>query len=861
MDKYRYKVLLIDDDEDDYMLVREMLSEIRPTSFDLEWVATYEDGLAALDRCIHDAFLLDYRLGERDGVELIREATSKGSDATIIMLTGQGDHEVDVEAMRAGAADYLVKDSLNKELLERSIRYAIERKGTERDLRKARDELEIRVLERTADLAAATQALSESEERNRMLVESALDIIYSISANGTMLGVNPAFETITGWSAKEWIGKDVRPLIHPEDFAALRRKYGELVATDPLPPVEIRILSHSGEYRMIECRSVTRMEDGEIAVLIGTARDVTERNRMEEALRKAHDELEIRVVERTAELAHANEALKAEIDERKRVEEALRLDEMRLEALWELSRMSGGSDEQIARFVLEQQLRITGSTLGSIGLVKEDGTVFRIHDEEHEGHFSPIQQFWADVKPGTRADLEKKQKPLVINDVPGSGILRQSTPKPEAIKSIMSIPVIDDDQVSAVVTLANKDTDYDDSDVRQVTLLMDGMWQLIQRQRAEKALRDAENLMRIMADSLPALISFIDTNQRYRFVNREYEHQYGIPADRILGCRIEEIVNPHYYEMARPHVEEVLQGRQVQFEAEINTEDGKRFLSVWYIPSLDDMDRVNGFFALVQDLTERKQNEMEAQQRRDELAHVARVATMGELSSSLAHELGQPLTGILSNAQAALRFLQWGEPDIDEIKTALEDIVEDSMRAGSVIRKLRSMLKKKDFEKTSININALVRETLRLVASDALKKRISIEADLAPDLPNSMGDWTQLQQVLLNLILNGFDAMVRVEGGPRRLTVQTKLDDANTVTVAVIDTGPGVDREHMKRVFDPFYTTKTEGLGMGLPISRYILETHKGLLWAERNLDCGMTFSFSLPAGVDEELKREVSGS
>ena len=147
--------------------------------------------------------------------------------------------------------------------------------------------------------------------------------------------------------------------------------------------------------------------------------------------------------------------------------------------------------------------------------------------------------------------------------------------------------------------------------------------------------------------------------------------QYGIPADRILGCRIEDIVDPDYYDEARPHVEQVLQGRQVQFEMELNSDDGKRFLSVWYIPSLDDTGRVEGFFALIQDLTERKQTEMEAQQRRDELAHVARVATMGELSSSLAHELGQPLTGILSNAQAARRFLEWENPDLEEVRTAL----------------------------------------------------------------------------------------------------------------------------------------------------------------------------------------------
>jgi PAS domain S-box-containing protein len=858
MEKNHFTVLLIDDDEDDYLLVKEMLSDVRSATFNLEWTATYQDGLAALHRCAHHAYLLDYRLGEHDGVELIREAVAMGCDATIIMLTGQGDHEVDVDAMRAGAADYLVKSTLNKDLLERSIRYSIERKCTERDLRRARDELEVRVRERTADLESATQALSESEERNRMLVESALDIIYSLSPGGRILGVNPAFETITGWSVKDWIGKDVRPLIHPGDLRDLLYSYDKLAGVGPLPHAEIRILSQSGEYRIIECKSVPRVENGKVTTIMGTARDVTERKQMEEALRKAHDELEVRVQERTTELAHANEALKAEIDERKKVEEALRLDEMRLETLWELSQMSGGSDEQIAHFVLDQQLRITGSTFGSLGIMREDGTVLSIQSsqgEPIEERAIPIQQIWTKVTDTIRVDLEKEQKPQIINEVRSHGSLRGILSDTTPIERITVVPVIDDEKVAAVVNLANKKTDYDESDVRQVTLLMEGMWQLTQRQRAEKALREAENSLRIMADSLPALISIIDINQRYRFVNRAYEHRYGIPADQILGCRIDEILSPHHYELSRPHVEQVLQGRQAQFEMEVNSDEGKRFLSVWYIPSSDDTGEIDGFFALTQDLTERKQNEMEAQRRRDELAHVARVATMGELSSSLAHELGQPLTGILSNAQAARRFLEWEVPDIEEVKTALDDIVEDSLRAGGVIKKLRSMLKKKDFEKSSIDINALVQETLKLVASDALKKRITVVADLTPDLPNFMGDWIQLQQVLINLILNGFDAMTKVEGGARHMTVRTSLDDVNTLTVAVIDTGPGVDWEHMGRIFDPFFTTKIEGIGMGLPISRFILETHKGSLWAERNPECGMTFTFSLPCGIQNELK------
>jgi PAS domain S-box-containing protein len=225
--------------------------------------------------------LLDYRLGQRDGLELLRESAGKGCDVPVIVLTGQGDYRIDVEAMRSGAADYLIKDSITSDLLERAIRYSIERKRTESALRKARDELEIRVQERTTDLENANWALKESEERSRVLVEAALDIIYTISPDRIIRGVNPAFETITGWSAEEWVGKDFTLLVHPDDVSASMEGIGRSLRQESRNPAEVRIMSKSGEYIVLECKTAPHVSAGRVVGIIGTAHDITDRKRME----------------------------------------------------------------------------------------------------------------------------------------------------------------------------------------------------------------------------------------------------------------------------------------------------------------------------------------------------------------------------------------------------------------------------------------------------------------------------------------------------------------------------------------------------------------------------------------------------
>jgi len=244
----------------------------------------------------------------------------------------------------------------------------------------------------------------------------------------------------------------------------------------------------------------------------------------------------------------------------------------------------------------------------------------------------------------------------------------------------------------------------------------------------------------------------------------------------------------------------------------------------------------------------RRRGETDLQRNREQLAHVTRVSTMGELAASLAHELNQPLTAILSNAQAAQRFLNAKPADLKEVDEILKDIVTDNKRAGEVIRRMRALVKREELDLAPINIVSVINDVVQLVHSDGILRNIRVELECQDGLPSVRGDRVQLQQVVLNLLINAFDAMKEAIATERNVKVRAQTNGAGTVEVSVRDHGTGLTSDELARIFQPFYTTKREGLGMGLPISRSIIEAHAGRLWAENNADRGATFHFTVLA-------------
>ena len=272
-----------------------------------------------------------------------------------------------------------------------------------------------------------------------------------------------------------------------------------------------------------------------------------------------------------------------------------------------------------------------------------------------------------------------------------------------------------------------------------------------------------------------------------------------------------------------------------------------------------DQDGRLEYIAAVQDITARRLSEEALARARSELARVTRVTSLGVLTASIAHEVNQPLSGIVTNAGTCLRMLDADPPNLSGARETVVRTLRDGNRAADVIKRLRALFSNAGFARERLDLNELTREVIALSLDDLERSRVAVQLELADDLPTMTGDRVQLQQVILNLIRNALDAMVGVHGRPRRLLITTEREDDDNVRVSVRDSGVGVDPESMNKLLDAFYTTKRDGMGIGLSVSRSIVERHAGRLWAEPNDGPGATFSFSLPSRPEAAAERGIA--
>jgi C4-dicarboxylate-specific signal transduction histidine kinase len=322
------------------------------------------------------------------------------------------------------------------------------------------------------------------------------------------------------------------------------------------------------------------------------------------------------------------------------------------------------------------------------------------------------------------------------------------------------------------------------------------------------------------------------------------------------GLRWFEITPPEWQEVhARSELEELqTTGTMQAREKEYFRKDGSRVPVLIGAAAFEGQP--NQGVAYILDLTNLKRAEEAAReserryrQVQAELAHANRVATMGQITGSIAHEVNQPITAAVIRAQAALRWLGHEPPDLEEVRQALAQVVRNGTRAGEVVGRIRDLIKKVPPRQDLLEINDPIREVIELTRSEASKNSVSVKVQLADGLPLIRGDRVQLQQVMLNLIINAVEAMSGVSDGARELLISTGRAELGDVLVVVRDSGPGLAPAALERIFDAFYTTKITGLGMGLSICRSIIEAHAGRLWASGNEPRGTTFHFTLPPG------------
>jgi PAS domain S-box-containing protein len=383
----------------------------------------------------------------------------------------------------------------------------------------------------------------------------------------------------------------------------------------------------------------------------------------------------------------------------------------------------------------------------------------------------------------------------------------------------------------------------------QSALIVALLLQRRRRRHAEDSLRESEQRYRNVVDTQTELICRYLPDSTLTFVNDAYCRYFGRSRDELVGSRFLQLVPEPERAAALHHIESIGPSPTGKpYEHQVVRPDGSLGWQQWADRAILDAEgSVVEIQGIGRDITDLKVADMELEQRHKEVQHLTRVAILGELSGALAHELNQPLTGILSNAQAAQRLLARSPTDLAVVGEILDDIVTDDLRAGEVIKRLRALLKRGEASLQPLDLNEVTTEVLALARSELIERHVALSTRLTPGLPNVLGDRVQLQQVMLNLLLNACEAMSTRPHAERMLTVFTALDGDGRLLASIADRGSGIPPEAADRLFEPFFTTKPQGLGLGLSICRSIIDAHGGRLWADNNVDQGATFTFELP--------------
>jgi PAS domain S-box-containing protein len=377
--------------------------------------------------------------------------------------------------------------------------------------------------------------------------------------------------------------------------------------------------------------------------------------------------------------------------------------------------------------------------------------------------------------------------------------------------------------------------------------------EVAQRRRTEDTLRASEQRWRSMFEASAVGIALTDENRRFVAANLAFQKMIGYTAEELSDLGPVEITYEDDREATREMLDDMLSGGSSGYHVEkrYRRKDG---VVIWVRVSTAQAPEpgsdLRGIPTIIEDITERKRAEDAFQEARDALLRVTRLNTMGELSASIAHEVNQPLSAIVANGIACQRLLAGEKPDLEEAKEAVEDIISDGRRASAVLGRIRQLAKKTAPERTPVDINGAISEVLSLTRQELQRSQVTARTELDPNLPPVVADRVQVQQVVLNLVMNGMEAMRGVIDRARVLRVKSAAVSPAAVAVTVQDTGIGFANNDPEHIFDTFFTTKEDGMGMGLSISRSIVQAHGGRLWASAGAPIGAVFSFILPASV-----------
>jgi PAS domain S-box-containing protein len=746
-------------------------------------------------------------------------------------------------------------------------------------------------------LAAVTTSSADrrrSEHRLRLVIDTVPAMLHSARPDGYVDFFNKRWLEYVGVSLEDISGWRWTDVIHPDDVEDVVDKWRSSVATGRPFEAEARFRRADEQYRLMLLRKVPlRDEAGSIVKWYGSATDIEDRKRAEQELKVSEEKHRV-IVEAASDavismdesggilLANPATARIFGYDPAELIGKPLTV--LMPEFMRKLH--EAGFRRYLATG--ERHLNWQGAEVTAL---RKNGQEFPVEvsfgEMTRNGH-KVFTGFIRDISEKKRAENElRRQKELfqkIFENIPVIIAFRGQdrrieTVNPEferamgwTLKEIrgqnldiyaLFFPDPDSRQMALDLMAAStgewNDLKVSVKDGRVIDVattflrLSDGSTlgigqDITERKRAEAELRESEARFRLVADSAPVLIWMSGTDKLCTYFNKPWLDFTGRSLEQELGNGWAEGVDPEDLQRCLDTYIQSFDRREAfRMEYRLRRHDGEfRWVLDIGAPRFNPDGSFAGYIGSCIDVTEKRRAEEQLRQAQENLARVSRVIAMGELAAAIAHEVNQPLGAVVTNASASLRWLAGQPPNLGEAREAIDRTVRDANRASEVIVKIRALLQKVPPQMEQLDVNVVIREVLTLADNELLRSGIAVQTDLAPDVPKVFGDRVQLQQVLLNLILNGIDAMRTITHRPRELRIKSATHP-DGVLIQVHDSGDGVNPEQANHIFDPFFTTKPQGIGIGLSVGRSIVEAHGGRLWFTPGASHGVVFQFTVP--------------
>jgi PAS domain S-box-containing protein len=750
------------------------------------------------------------------------------------------------------------------------------------------------------DRRKAEEALRESEYKLRQITETQPGLLWSNGPDGEPTHINQRMLDYSGMRFEDFKHRGWEVFVHPADYPETAKDFYHAFQTGTSYEGVMRLRRADGEFRWHHARcEPLRNRQGRIIQWYGLSVDIEERKQAEDRLRRSEVYLaeaqrlshtgsfgwtpstgELHWSDETFRILEYDPSIKPTIE---RVLQRIHPDDRAM--MRQLFDETSGGEKDFdvthrllmpdgsVKFVhvlshplkdaagnpeiVGAQMEVTENTCLYRDLAEREAKIRRLVDSniigifiwEAEGRIFEANDAFLHIVGYDRKDLVSGQvrwtdlTPAEWRERDERALAeRKSTGKLQPYEKEYFRK--DGSRVPVLMGAAN----FEEGGNQGVAFVLD----LTERKAAEAALRESEEKWKAVFENNPTMYFVIDSTFVILSANPFGAQQLGYTTDELIGRPVEILFHPADREQALRNAAVCLEhiGRTLSWELRKIRKDGEM---LWVRQTVKAMVIKNRpvFLTACEDITEGKRAEEALRETQMQLAHANRVATMGQLTASIAHEVNQPIAATLTNAQAALRWLSAEPPNLDEVRQALSRIVRDSDRAAAVVQRIRNLSKKATPRDERVDINAAIREVIELTRSEAMKKGVSVRTDLVEGLPLIPGDRVEVQQVILNLILNAVEAMSEISEGSRELLISAGTTESGDVLVAVRDSGPGLAPAAHENLFKAFHTTKPNGLGLGLSICRSIIEGHRGRLWASANAPRGAVLQFTLPAHPD----------